>query len=107
TTFVSAADLAAVGVTNSTGLLSGIAVDPTNDMLYFTITDTSHQDHNYIFKASFTGTGSGATASATLGTLQQLYTAGSTRAPASIVLDVPDGLLYVATKTAKTASGTT
>ena len=107
TTFVSAADLAAVGVTNSTGLLSGIAVDPTNDMLYFTSTDTSHQDHNYIFKASFTVTGSGATASATLGTIQQLYNVGSSGAPASIVLDVPDGLFYVANKTDKPDSGTT
>lgn len=107
TTFVSAADLAAVGVTNSTGLLSGIAVDPTNDMLYFTSTDTSHQDHNYIFKASFTVTGSGDTASATLGTIQQLYNVGSSGAPASIVLDVPDGLFYVANKTDKPDSGTT
>jgi hypothetical protein len=64
TSFVSAADLAAVGVSNSTGLLSGIAVDPANDTLYFTSVDTSHQDHNDIFKASFTVSGSGDTASA-------------------------------------------
>jgi hypothetical protein len=107
TSFVSATDLAAVGVSNSTGLLSGIAVDPASDTLYFTSMDTSHQDHNDIFKASFTVSGSGDTASATLDPIQQLYHVGSSGAPASIVLDVPDGLFYVANKTDNPDSGTT
>jgi hypothetical protein len=97
--FVSSTQLAAVGVTNSTGLLSGVAVDPAHGMLYFTATDTSHQDHNYIFSAPFTVSGSGATATAAVGTINTLYTVGNTGAPANIVLDVPDGLFYVANAT--------
>jgi hypothetical protein len=106
TSFVSAAQLAAVGVTNTTGLLSGIAVDPAHGMLYFTSMDTAHTDHNFIFSAPFTVSGSGTTASATLGTITTLYNVGSGGAPASIVLDVPDGLFYVANKTNAPDSGT-
>ncbi len=97
--FLSATQLAAVGVSTNNGLLSGIAVDPAHGMLYFTTVDTSHQNHNFIFSSAFTVTGSGATATATLGAINTLYTVGSSGAPANIVLDVPDGLFYVANAT--------
>src|SRR6266851_3948877 len=97
--FLSATQLAAAGVSTNNGLLSGIAVDPAHGMLYFTTVDTSHQNHNFIFSSAFTVTGSGATATATLGAINTLYTVGSSGAPANIVLDVPDGLFYVANAT--------
>jgi len=97
--FLSATDLAAAGVSTNNGLLSGVAVDPGHGTLYFTTVDTSHQNHNYIFSSQFTVTGSGTTATATLGTINTLYTVGSNGAPANIVLDVPDGLFYVANMT--------
>jgi hypothetical protein len=106
-TFLGASQLTALGVTTNNGLLSGVAVDPAHGMLYFTSMDpTSHQNHNYIFSAPFTVSGSGATAAAALGTINTLYTVGSTGAPASIVLDVPDGLFFVANATDNPDSST-
>ncbi len=97
--FLSPTALAAAGVSNTTGLLSGVAVDPAHGMLYFTSIDTNHQNHNFIFSSAFTVTGSGGTATATLGAINTLYTVGSNGMPANIVLDVPDGLFYVANAT--------
>jgi hypothetical protein len=109
--FMSPTALAAAGVgsgsTVNSGLLSGVAVDSTNDMLYFTTTDTTGSNHNFIFSAPFTVSGSGATATATLGAITTLYNLGSSGVPASIVLDVPDGLFYIANLSDKAGSSTT
>lgn len=86
---------------------NGIAVDPASHTLYYSTNNSFNPPANDgIFKASYTVTGSGSTASASLGASTTLYSGANSFSPTTLSVDGPDGALYVVgTVKTKDASG--
>ena len=81
---------------NSGKYLNGVAADTVNQTLYYTTNDNfGPAADDGVYKASYTVTGSGSTASATLGASTTLYSGASSFDPSTISIDVPDGAFYV------------
>lgn len=75
---------------------NGIAVDPASHTLYYSTNNSFNPPTNDgIFKASYTVTGSGSTASASLGASTTLYSGTNSFSPSTLSVDGPDGALYV------------
>ena len=79
--------------------LDGIAINAATHTLYYTTSNpitAANSGTDGIFSASYSVTGSGSTAAATIGASTTLYSGANSFDPTTISLDVADGVFYVA-----------
>jgi hypothetical protein len=76
-------------------VLDGLAINTATDTLYYTTDNLTNTGEAGVYAASFTVTGSGSTASASLGTTRTLYSGTNSDNPSSISIDLQDGVFYV------------
>jgi hypothetical protein len=78
--------------------LSGLAIDTVNDKLYVTTVDESPanaaNNENAIISLSFSTSGSGSTANASITSVSTLYHGSGAFQPTDIVIDPAQGILY-------------
>ena len=78
-------------------LLGGLAVDPVNHEIYLTSIanfETNTSTNNAIYKISFTPTGSGNSANASIGSISTLYSGTGAFQPNDIAIDPAQNIFY-------------
>ena len=76
-------------------VLGGIALNTATNTLYYTTYNLNNTGEGGVYAASFTVTGSGSAATASLGTIGTLYSGTNSKNPSSISIDPQNGVFYV------------
>lgn len=94
-TFPSNVSTPVSGTQQNDGTDPSIAIDTANHTLYITLENgTGNTAQNFILPTPYTVTGSGSTASATIGAFTTLYSGAGADFALSITLDPADGVFY-------------
>ena len=74
--------------------LQGLAIDTANSTLYLTARDFNTSSDNAIYSIPFSVSGSGSTATASVGATTTLYSGAGAFQPTDIVVDAQAGIFY-------------
>src|ERR1700722_10551361 len=87
-------------------ILQGLAVDSANNQIYLTTANfgTNTSSDNAILKIPFTPSGSGNSATASIGAISTLYSGAGADVPQNIAIDVAQGIFYTAGQLTQTGT---